>query len=91
MDAPESWTSKDRRRAARDADRARAASRDHHRAVVAATGTPDEDRVPELRAVPSPAATRISAAEIDEIDLDDLDLPDVEPAPAWEPWTGKEN
>jgi putative transposase len=53
-DAPESWTTTDRRRRARDAERARTAARDQHRAAQA-TQEAEVGRLgtlPPLRAVP---------------------------------------
>ncbi|MCX0270049.1 TnsA-like heteromeric transposase endonuclease subunit [Nocardia zapadnayensis] len=82
-DAPESWTSNDRRRAMRDAERARAATRDHHRALEASTDATGRHRVPSLHAVPDPVAS-------EEItDLDDIDLSHITAADTWRPAQGK--
>ncbi|GAA1264567.1 TnsA-like heteromeric transposase endonuclease subunit [Saccharothrix xinjiangensis] len=78
-DAPESWTSQDRRRAARDAERARASARDHHRALAGAADTPDEHKVPPLRVVPD------LAAPTPDDDFDDFDFGDITPAKTWVP------
>lgn len=83
-DAPESWTARDRRRAARDAERARAASRDHHRALATAADTPGGHRVPPLHAVPDLPAPH-------EEDLDEFDLGDITPAKTWTPRHSKES
>lgn len=84
MDAPESWTARDRRRAIRDAERARAAARDHHRASASAA----ENQVPPLRVVPNPA---VPEPEPEPDNTDDFDLGDIAPAKTWEPRRSKEN
>ncbi len=85
-DAPETWTTTDRRRAARDADRARAAARDHHRAVLEASDTADQHRVPALRVVSAPVLDDRGTDLLDPDHDEDPDLgslPDVTPAPTW--------
>lgn len=78
-DAPETWTATDRRRAVRDAERARAAARDRQRAV-ATTTVPTHDRSAPLHAVP--ALPEGSLAD-NTIDLDDIDLSQVSAAKVW--------
>lgn len=73
-DATESWTRTDRRRQARDAERARAAARDRHRADPPANTA---EFAPTLRLVPDPHPD-------DEFD-DDLDLSTVQAAEVWDP------
>ncbi|MFI6997189.1 hypothetical protein [Nocardia sp. NPDC050175] len=83
-DAPESWTTTDRRRAARDAERARAASRDHHRALAAAAGTPAQRKVPALHVVAAPDL------DSDITDLDDVDLSHIVAGEVWRPGSDQE-
>jgi putative transposase len=79
MDAPESWTSRDRRRAIRDADRARAAARDHHRALTDAAAHPGEHHLPPLQVVHEDPETPAETTDFS----DDIDLTDIKPAETW--------
>ncbi|MEV5568347.1 transposase, partial [Streptomyces sp. NPDC052196] len=83
-DAPEAWTTTDRRRRVRDAERARTVARDQHRATEAAQGAGASrlDILPSLKAVP----------DVDD-DTDDetptrphrFDLGDLGTLPVWSP------
>jgi putative transposase len=86
-DAPESWTARDRRRAARDAERARAASRDHHRALLStAADTPGERKVPPLHVM-----SDLSTKYEETLDLDEFDFGDITPAKTWAPRHSRES
>jgi hypothetical protein len=76
-DAAESWTHTDRRRQARDAERARAAARDRHRADPPANAA-EFPQPPTLRVVPN------LDPDLDEAD-DDLDLSTIKAAEIWDP------
>ncbi|MEV4921630.1 Mu transposase C-terminal domain-containing protein [Streptomyces roseoverticillatus] len=75
-DAPESWTTTDRRRRARDAERARSAVRDQHRAAQAARDaeTGRLEAMSPLQAVPdlTPEDTDETAAVPPRFNLGDL-------------------
>lgn len=77
MDAPESWTRTDRRRQARDAERARAAARDRDRADPPINAA-EIARPPALRVVPDLKLD-------DEFDDDTFDLGAVQAAEVWDP------
>ncbi|MDL4813148.1 Mu transposase C-terminal domain-containing protein [Actinomadura opuntiae] len=92
MDAPESWTRTDRKRMARDAERARAAARDRQQAVPA-VGAPHEPHPaavdalhqmtahsPVLRPVPDPPSDTADTTDLSGFDLSDLDGCEV-----WDP------
>jgi hypothetical protein len=74
-DAPESWTHTDRRRQARDAERARTAARDRYRSAPTANET-EFPATPTLRVVPNPDDDPFNA---------DFDLSTVRPAEVWNP------
>lgn len=71
MDAPESWTRTDRKRLARDAERARAAARDRHMSTPA-QGDHHPANAPPLTVVPD--AEEPPPAAIDLSDLESLEV-----------------
>ncbi|RSS46770.1 DDE-type integrase/transposase/recombinase [Streptomyces sp. WAC08241] len=79
-DAPESWTTTDRRRRARDAERARTVARDQHRAAQTAQETSRLAAIPPLKAVPDPDEDGDNKPVSRRFDLGDLTT-----LPVWSP------
>lgn len=80
IDAPESWTTTDRRRRARDAERARTVARHQHRAAQNAKETSRLAAIPPLKAVPGPEKDGDNEPTSRRFDLGDLTT-----LPVWSP------